>query len=216
MPNYHPYIISSLPYLHFGTKAPMEFNRFLELVRDFIPQKDLAVLENCADIFNPLARIPQATPVDELQSGTSPHGDEQKMTPELCPWGSREPYKAKGIVKVWHDFEFGLRNELVKIRAKRRHKNAAAYLRNYLEVEPSFAHKLSEIVRQPQPLEVERALDTLRWNKLDELCFGHYFDIEFLFIYAQKLLILKRWDIIHSAERQQLLDRVITVVEQHA
>jgi len=161
----------------------MEFNRFLELCRDFIPQKELAVLENCADIFK------------------VPYNDKNKTS---------------GIVKAWHDFESGLRDELVKIRAKRLHKDATPFLRNYSEAEPSSTHKLSEITRQPQPLEVERLLDVLRWNKLDELCFGHYFDIEFLFIYAQKLLILKRWDTIHSANKQQLLNNLITVVEQHA
>jgi hypothetical protein len=183
MPNYHPYLISSLPYLQFGTKAPMEFNRFLQLARDFIPQKESAVLENCADIFK------------------GPYNDKNK---------------ASSIVRAWHDFEFGLRNELVKIRAKRLHKNAEPFLRNYLEVDPSFAHKLSEITRQPQPLEVERLLDVLRWNKLDELCFGHYFDIEFLFVYAQKLLILSRWDTIRGADKPQLLNGVIAAVEQHA
>jgi len=183
MPNYHQYLIASLPYLQFGAKPPINFNRFLELCRDFIPQKELTVLENCADIF-------------------------------------KEPGKAKikteGIIKTWRDFEFGLRNELVKIRAKRLRKDAAPFLRSYLETEPSFAHKLSEITRQPQPLEFERLLDLLRWNKLDELCFGHYFDMEFLFVYAQKLLILSRWDVIRSANKQQLLNNVITAVEQHA
>jgi len=132
----------------------------------------------------------------------------------------KEPGKVKnkteGIVKAWHDFEFGLRNELVKIRAKRLHKDAAAYLRNYLEADVSFVHKLNEVVRQPQPLEAERLLDILRWSKLDELCFGHYFDIEFLFVYAQKLLILKRWDAIRNAQKEQLFNSVVTSIEQAA
>lgn len=182
MPNYHPYLISSLPFLSFGMKAPMGFKQFLELARDFIPNEEFTILENCADILN-------------------------------------EPFnvqsKSKGILKEWVDFEFMLRNELVKIRAKKLHKDAAIYLRNYLETEPSFAHKINEITRQPQPLEAERLLDALRWNKLDELCFGHYFDIEFLFVYAQKLLILKRWDNIRSAQKQELLNGVLKAVEQH-
>ncbi len=183
MPNYHPYLISSLPFLQFGMKAPMEFKRFLQLARDFIPNEELAILENCADIF------------DEHDKAKN---------------------ESKGIVKTWRDFEFTLRNELVKVRAKKVHKDAARYLRNYLEAEPSFAHKINEITRQPQLLEVERLLDMLRWNKMDELCLGHYFDIEILFIYAQKLLILKRWDNIRGAEKQKLLNSVLEAVTQHA
>jgi len=182
MPNYHQYLISSLPYLSFGMKAPMEFGRFLELCRDLIPQAEVTVLENCADIFKEPGKA---------------------------------KIKAKGIVKMWHDFEFGLRNELVKIRAKRLHKDAAVYLRNYSEADLVFTHKLSEITRQPQPLEVERMLDMLRWNKLDELCFGHYFDMEVLFVYAQKLLILSRWDKIWGADKGKLLNRTLESIEQH-
>jgi len=180
MPNYHPYLISSLPFLQFGMKAPFEFKRFLQLAGDSIPKSELAILENC--------------------SGTIAEPQKYKHDEER-------------IVKIWRDFEFELRNELVKIRARRLHKDAASYLRTGADAEPSFAHTIGEIARQPNPLEVERLLDVLRWRKLDELCFGHYFDIEFLFIYAQKLLILERWDNIRSADKQKLISRVLETVE---
>ncbi|MDD4954577.1 MAG: DUF2764 family protein [Candidatus Omnitrophica bacterium] len=177
MPNYHQYLIASLPYLNFGAPAPMGFARFLELAQDFIPQREFAVLKNCADIL-------------------------------------KEPCKASGIANTWRDFESSLRNELVKIRAKRLHKDAEKYLRNYSEAELSFIHKLNEITRSPHSLDAERALDLLRWNKLDELCFGHYFDIELLFIYAQKLLILIRWDKAHAAQKEKVLNNIVNSIEQ--
>lgn len=180
MPSYHIYLVSSLPFLQFGTKAPIGFTRFLEVCADLIPKEESAILENCTGII-------------EVQ---------QKIK-----------VKAKSIIKTWYDFEFMLRDELVKIRAKRLYKDPAHYLRSYLDTEPTLTHRINEIMRQPSPLEVERLLDILRWNKLDGLCLGHYFDIEFLFIYAQKLLILERWDKIRGADKQSLLSNVLETVE---
>lgn len=180
MPNYYQYFIASLPYLHFGMKAPMDFDVFLTQARDFIPRGELAVLENCADFLKE----------------------------------NKNKDKGQIIAKAWRNFEFGLRNELVKIRAKHLSRDAEKYLRNYQEAEPSFLHKINEIARQPHSLEVERMLDGLRWNKLEELCFGHYFDIEFLFVYAQKLLILKRWDLIRAADKEKVFNGVINSIEK--
>jgi hypothetical protein len=136
-------------------------------------------------------------------------------SPDIIKEQQKFYVKPKPIVKAWRDFEFMLRNELVKIRAKRLHKDATSYLRAPLDAEFSSAHTIGEIARQPHPLETERRLDALRWNKLDELCFGHYFDLEFLFVYAQKLLILERWDRIRSADKQKLLNGVLEAVAQH-
>lgn len=183
MPNYHTYIISSLPFLQFGHKAPMAFERFLEICKDLVSHDEFLILKDSKNITD--GKI-------------------------------KDRVKAGSIMQVWHDFEFLLRNQLVNIRAKRLHKNADKYLRGRFDTDPSFTHKVGEIARQPQPLEVERSLDAMRWNKLEELCFGHYFDKEFLFIYGQKLLILNRWDKIHSANKQKLFDGLMEKVEPHA
>ena len=180
MPNYHIYITSSLPYLQFGLKAPISFERFLELCRNLLSPEEFSFL---------------------------------KISKNIIEEDIKHYSKISDTAIIWQNFEFMLRNELVKIRAKRLHRNALSYLRGHLETEPSLAHKISEIVRQPHPLEAERMLDMVRWNKLEELCFGHYFDIEFLFIYAQKLLLLERWDKIHSADKQELLNNTLNAIE---
>jgi len=40
MADFYPYLIASLPMLHFGMKPPFSFERFLEVCRPFIPKKD--------------------------------------------------------------------------------------------------------------------------------------------------------------------------------
>jgi hypothetical protein len=44
MAEFYPYLIASLPMLHFGMKMPFSFERFLEVCRPLIPEKDLQLL----------------------------------------------------------------------------------------------------------------------------------------------------------------------------
>ena len=44
MADFYPYLIASLPMLHFGMKPPFSFERFLENCRQFIPEKDFQLL----------------------------------------------------------------------------------------------------------------------------------------------------------------------------
>jgi hypothetical protein len=44
MADFYPYVIASLPMLHPGMKPPFSFERFLEMCRTFIPEKDFQLL----------------------------------------------------------------------------------------------------------------------------------------------------------------------------
>jgi hypothetical protein len=44
MAEFYPYLITSLPTLHFGMKPPFSFEQFLETCHGFIPEKDYQVL----------------------------------------------------------------------------------------------------------------------------------------------------------------------------
>ena len=44
MAEFYPYLIASLPTLHFGMKPPFSFEKFLEICYGFIPEKDYLVL----------------------------------------------------------------------------------------------------------------------------------------------------------------------------
>ena len=44
MADFYPYLISSLPMLHPGMKPPFAFERFLEMCREFVPEKDFQIL----------------------------------------------------------------------------------------------------------------------------------------------------------------------------
>lgn len=120
-------------------------------------------------------------------------------------------YKSKNMPKVfkkWQDFDISLRNELVKIRSNRRHQDFSKYLRSQGEA-AFLSVSLVNIVRNPALIEVEKSLDLERWHFLDELTFGHFFDLDFLIIYGLKLLLLERWEIIEHADREKTMQMVL-------
>lgn len=112
-------------------------------------------------------------------------------------------------LRKWSAFETALRNELVRIRAARKSIDPAKYLREDGFTDPVIARIAISAYRNPDLLEAERMLDIERWRKLDELAGGHYFDIDSLIVYAYKLLILKRWEKIRTAECARLLEEVL-------
>ncbi|MFA5361688.1 MAG: DUF2764 family protein [Candidatus Omnitrophota bacterium] len=113
------------------------------------------------------------------------------------------------LLKEWMEFETALRNELVKIRAARRKIDPARYLRRDGYTESALYHAAMNSQRIPSFMDGEKFLDQERWRKLDELSFGHYFDLEVLVVYALKLHILVRWDTIAGADKQKELERVL-------
>ena len=100
---------------------------------------------------------------------------------------------------------------MAKVRAARKHTDVTKYLRHERYIEPPIAHLAMNAYRSPSPLEGERILDEARWQKLEELSFGHYFDLEFLLIYALKLLILERWERIYAADKISLLEETLRI-----
>jgi len=112
-------------------------------------------------------------------------------------------------IKRWLTFDTQLRDELVKIRAGRRHVDPSKYLRRDSSASGAIPHIALAAHRSPSILEGEHLLDRERWNFLNELEFGHYFDLGFLVVYAYKLKILGRWEEVRSSDKDALLERTL-------
>ena len=174
MADFYPYLIASLPMLHFGIKPPFSFERFLEVCRQFIPEKD----------FQLLCTLPQPVQYSEK--------------------GRRHP-----TIQKWVEFDGALRNELVRIRAARRHREPATYLRPGGYTGSSLAPVVTAATMQASLLDAEMNLDEIRWKALEDLATGHYFDLDVLITYAYQLLILQRWEQIRSADGTVLLEQAL-------
>jgi hypothetical protein len=113
-------------------------------------------------------------------------------------------------LQKWITFEVMLRNELVKVRALRKKLDPAKYMRMDGYPESVYAaHIAINAYRRPSLLDAERTFDQERWRYLDELSIGHYFDLDTLIIYACKLKILEKWDMIESADRDKMLEEAL-------
>ncbi len=110
----------------------------------------------------------------------------------------------------YHDFETALRNELVKIRAQRKHLDASKFLRRDGYADQWISHIAAGACRNSSVMDAERMLDLDRWRFLDELSMGHYFDIELLMVYARKLSILEKWERVRTADADKLLEEALT------
>jgi len=109
---------------------------------------------------------------------------------------------AHPTLKKWLEFDAILRNELVRVRSPRLHRDPEKYLRastdSYSHTQAMHTARASS--RNPSVLEAERMLDVERWRVLSDLQIGHYFDLDFLLIYAIKLSIVERWEKIDMAD----------------
>lgn len=107
------------------------------------------------------------------------------------------------------EFETGLRNELVKIRASRKKVDAQKYLQSDGYSEPFIYHLAMNAYRNPSILDAEKILDQERWKYLEELSAGHYFDLDALLIYGIKLQILERWNKIKMSDATAMLQQAL-------
>jgi len=85
------------------------------------------------------------------------------------------------IVSKYKVFETNLRNELVAWRKAKK---------------GGYEHKTTlipqNLLKEGNPLEIEKKLLHLRWDFIEEQGLEHYFDWEFLVLYNYKLQILER------------------------
>ncbi len=95
------------------------------------------------------------------------------------------------VVRHWLQWERLVGNELVKLRAAALGADPAAYLRGD-DGDGGYGVLAGRIFHAPSPMDAQTALDEARWRYLDDLEYGHYFDIERLALYYLKIQILER------------------------
>lgn len=109
------------------------------------------------------------------------------------------------MLEQWKRFDTTLRNELAKTRAAGLTKDPIQYIRGEGYTDPFIASFAHWVVKQDSPLGSEVSLDRMRWEKIEELQKGHYFDIGFLIAYALELQLLARWQDINQDNGMQVL-----------
>ncbi len=128
--------------------------------------------------------------------------------PQPEQYADRERWPA--VIQRWIAFDIALRNELVRLRAARRHLEPAPYLHPDASVDSSVAPAVMAAGMQSSVLEAERILDEARWRFLEGLAAGHHFDQDVLITYALQLSILQRWETIRNADAGLALHQIVS------
>lgn len=115
-----------------------------------------------------------------------------------------------GALLKWKEFDLALRNELAKARAIRKKIVVERFLRPGAQNDINITHIAQVALRQASILEAEKYLDFERWKALDEISSGHYFDLDFLLVYALKLVILERWVKVNSSDKAEIAEKVLS------
>ncbi|MDP2043671.1 MAG: DUF2764 family protein [Candidatus Omnitrophota bacterium] len=115
-----------------------------------------------------------------------------------------------GALLKWKEFDSALRNELAKARAIRKKTPVEKFLRPAAQSDMNITHIAQAALRRPSILEAEKYLDLERWKALDEISSGHYFDLDFLLVYALKLVILERWGKINFSDKTGIIEKVLS------
>lgn len=103
------------------------------------------------------------------------------------------------VLREYKLYEFALRNELVQYRQS---------LKARQEYKPGLFSPA--VLKEGDPLEVEKKLLRLRWQLINELEFGHYSDIGFFILYYLKLQILER---LRRFDKEQGKEKFLTYTE---
>ncbi len=115
-------------------------------------------------------------------------------------------------IRRFFRWERGIRNVLVRLRAKSLGLEPDEFIRDEI-VDHSQSLLAEEAFNANSPLMAEEILNKARWRYLDELEFGHYFDIERLVVFFIKLQILER---IYSFDAEEGMERLNAIVSQGA
>lgn len=112
------------------------------------------------------------------------------------------------LLDRWHERERALRNALAVVRAERLGVESATHLRHFRR-DHELAGIAKAILALDSPRAADEELDRVRWRVLEELAFGHYFDVETLVVYLLKLRILERRARFDAAVGAARLDRML-------
>ena len=118
--------------------------------------------------------------------------------------------------RQWSAWERQLRFEIAKIRAQSLGKELS------IEEPEDVAYETARIAReasvQDSPLQAEFFLTRARWDFLDSLEIGHYFDMDKLVIYALKLRLLTRKALfkqeLGEEKFQQIYNKIASTLER--
>lgn len=111
-----------------------------------------------------------------------------------------------GFSERWTRRETALRNAAARERAARLGRKADPYIRQPDTADVFVAKAVSDAMAKKNPMEVERALDRLRWETIEELQGSGIFSSNAILGYGLKLAIAERWAGMETTRGRERVD----------
>jgi hypothetical protein len=113
-------------------------------------------------------------------------------------------------IRRYFAFDTALRNHLARLRSNARDVAPEKYVRSREElIDQRVEQYALEAHKSDTPLESEKILDMARFGDLEEMGTGHIFDYDALLIYAMKLKILLKWQMIAEADKNVIFHKTV-------
>ncbi|MEW5895630.1 MAG: DUF2764 family protein [Candidatus Omnitrophota bacterium] len=122
---------------------------------------------------------------------------------------------SNGLLKRWQRFERALKNEIAAFRAVQRQQNALTVVHGERDYDMDIAEGFGRAVKAGQPLEAQRILLKIQWDRLDEWSLNKDFSIEFILTYAIKLKIMARLHAFRDEEGGKRLEEIMMKTEKN-
>ena len=107
------------------------------------------------------------------------------------PAGPPPACAASPLLSAYYAWERSVRNELVRLRARRLERPSEPWIRE-ARGDDTAQRSAQAAFQASHPLEAELLLERERWERIRELKALHYFDLESLAAYRLELQILER------------------------
>ena len=119
------------------------------------------------------------------------------------------------VDRQWQEWETCLRNTTVRLRASKHSLDADSWLRDEADAFPNDRRQIEETMAGNDPAACERALDEMRWQRLDDVSVMHDYDFDALVLYRLRLMLAEKWAGLSSEKGRGHLEPLVTnCVEQ--
>ena len=99
-----------------------------------------------------------------------------------------------------------------------RGKGKGRYAENQIRDELDFFSEIEKGVQdafsKSTPLEMENALDVLRWQRLENIETGHVFDFTNLSVYKLKLMLCEKYSVLNKEKGAESFDKLVDYIYQ--
>ncbi len=147
--------------------------------------------------------------LDCCESTVSPRDYRLLKNTSLLPADTED--SSHPVLERWNSWERSLRNDLVKIRAGRKGVDGDKYIAAGA-IETGLQNIARDACTAVTPLEAEIILDRARWEYLESLEAGHYFDLGKLIIYYLQLQLLQRRSLLIKEKGMTAFDEIYAAI----